>query len=90
MARLRLGIILFIISWLPIAPLLVAVVHDNELLTNQHASSEVRLVTWAVQIVIGFIGLWLVGKLALAEVRQAGLKHAPRRMWHLFLHGKSD
>jgi hypothetical protein len=90
MKRLRLGILLIIISWLPIAQTVLWIAHDNGKLKSEHQSNQVRLLIWAVQIFIGFIGLWLAGKVAIATTKQDGLKKTPSNLWQLFRHGSPD
>jgi hypothetical protein len=90
MKRLRVGILLIIISWLPIAQVILIIAHNNQKLTTEHASSELRLWVWGIQILIGFIGVWLAGKVAIASTRQHGLKRAPAELWHLFRHGNEE
>jgi hypothetical protein len=84
MLKLRLGVILIIISWLPFAQVLVYIAHNNNQLTSEDAASELRLAVWGIQILVGLIGLWLVGELAIKEVKEAGWRHTPRRLWKLF------
>jgi type IV secretory pathway VirB3-like protein len=43
MSRLRLGIALFVISWLPIAQVVLVVAHEHQKLTSSHASNVFRL-----------------------------------------------
>jgi len=88
--RLRFGVSLIIISWLPIAQLILFVAHNNGQLTSDKQSSTVRLIVWTIQILVGLIGVWLVGKLAVAEAKQKGWKQTPKVLWHIFLHGKMD
>ncbi len=84
MKRLRAGVILIILSWLPFAQVLIYIAHNNNKLASQDATSEFRLMVWGVQILIGLIGLWLVGGLAVQQVKAAGWRHTPARLWKLF------
>jgi hypothetical protein len=43
MKRLRIGIILFIISWLPIAQGILIIAHNHQKLTSDHASEVLRI-----------------------------------------------
>jgi hypothetical protein len=89
MRRLQLGIVLIILSWLPFAQALLYIAHSNQNLTNEQASNEFRLVVWGIQIIIGFIGLWLAGKVAIQEARKDGWKHTGGHLWNLFWHGQN-
>ena len=90
MKRLRLGIILIVVSWLPIAQIVLYIAHNNGNLTTEKASSTTRLIIWGVQIIIGLVGLWLVGKLAMKVAKKDGWKQTPKHIWDLFWHGQED
>ncbi len=89
MKRLRLGIILIIVSWLPFAQLLINNAHDKGQLQDSHSADVFRLIIWGIQIVIGLIGLFLVGELAVKAAKSEGWRKTPRLMWQLFWHGSS-
>jgi hypothetical protein len=84
MKRLRSGILLIIVSWLPIPFVVLQIAHNNNKLMSDAASQTFRLVIWGMQIVLGIIGLWLAGKPAIEQVKIAGVKKAPKRLWRLF------
>jgi hypothetical protein len=88
MNRLRVGILLFVVSWLPIAQVALIIAHNNDQLTDEHASSVFRLSVWTIQFIIGLIGIWLAGRIALGEAREEGWKRTPKRLWHLFWQGE--
>jgi len=83
MKKLRLGVLLIIISWLPFAQVLIYIAHNNNKLTSQDATSGFRALVWGIQFLIGLVGLWFVGKRAVREVKEAGWKHTPGRLWKL-------
>lgn len=84
MLRVRTGIILILVSWLPIAQILIFAAHSNNQLQSEAAAQKLRLLVWAIQIVIGLVGVWLVGKPALAIAKQSGWRATPNKIWHLF------
>lgn len=88
MRRVRTGIILIVVSWLPFAQLFLWIAHNNGKLSSHDASDKFRLAVWGIQFLIGFVGLWLVGKSAIAIAKEAGWKNMPKRMWHLFRYGE--
>jgi hypothetical protein len=90
MMRIRAGIILIIVSWLPIAQTILYIAHSNGHLTSDSESQEVRLVVWGIQILIGFVGLWLVGEVAIKMAKESGWKKTPGNIWRLFLHGHNS
>jgi hypothetical protein len=82
--RLRLGVLFVVLSWLPIAQLVISVSQHNGTLTGEEAAERVRLAIWSAQIVVGLVGVWLAGPPAVEAVRSAGWKRAPANLWRLF------
>jgi hypothetical protein len=72
--RLRVGIILWAVSWMPIAELV-------------GASSGLRLAIWSVQIVVGLVGIALCGSSFVDAVKHVGWRKAPRALWRGLIHG---
>ena len=87
LVRLRLGILLIVLSWFPFAQILIGVAQDHGRLTSDRTALVVRLVIWGAQTLVGLVGLLLVGRLAVAEARRAGWRRTPRRLWQLFWQG---
>jgi hypothetical protein len=73
-ARLRLGISLWLLSWIPI-PILLGI------------SGTGRYVIWGVQIVVGLIGLALAGSAFFEAAKQLGWKRAPAALGRALLRG---
>ena len=88
--RLRLGILLIVLSWLPFAQVLIYIAQDNGKLTSNSAATSFRLAVWGIQIVVGLVGVALVGKLAFEEAKKSGWRKTPRRLWQLFRSGPGD
>jgi hypothetical protein len=87
MKRLRIGIILFIISWLPIAQGILIIAHNHQKLTSDHASEVLRITVWTIQFFIGLVGVWLAGKVAFASAKKDGWRKTPKNLWRLFWSG---
>jgi hypothetical protein len=87
MVRVRLGIILIVLSWLPFAQLFIHIAHSHNKLASSAATDEFRLVVWGIQIVVGLVGVWLVGEVAVKAAKEDGWKHIPAKIWHLFWNG---
>jgi len=85
---MRFGLGLIVVSWLPIAQALIWIGHKNGQLNSKNAANEFRLIVWSVQIVIGLVGVWLVGKLAVAAVKKDGIRSTPANLWQLFRYGE--
>ena len=85
--RLRLGIVLIILSWFPFAQILISLLQPHGYLTNDSSAFIFRLVIWGIQIVVGLVGLFLVGKLTIEEAKRAGWRRTPSHLWRLFWRG---
>ena len=83
--RLRVGVVLIGIFWIPIwllAPLVAALV-------NQPVGS-VTLTIAIVQTIIGLFGALIAGRQALMIVRHTKMRAAPAVIWHVLWTGKLD
>src|SRR5262245_61667303 len=72
--RLRLGVLLWLLSWMPIAVVV-------------GATGPERVAIWTAQVIIGLVGLALAGTAFAAAVRTVGWRHAPGLAWRSLLHG---
>ena len=90
MRRLRLGVVLIVISWLPFAQVFLAIAHSNGNYTSSEASNKIRAVIWSLQILVGLVGVWLVGKLAVKVAKKDGWRKTPSNLWHLFRYGPAE
>jgi hypothetical protein len=81
--RLRFGLGLFVMSWLPIAQLWIWI---GDL--QGDGASELRAVIWSVQAVIGVIGLIIAGAAAKGAVKSVGWRRMPRALWAMLRTGE--
>ena len=88
--RLRIGILLFVLSWFPFAQILIHVARANDRLTSDASANTFRLVVWGIQFLVGLVGVWLVGSLAIEEAKRTGWRRAPGQLWRLFVHGSEE
>ena len=79
--RIRLGIGLVVLSWVPFAQVVIAVGSMSE--SRAH---DVRLAIWSVQVVVGLVGVAIAGKPTVDIVEQVGWRRAPRVIWNLLWH----
>ena len=87
LARLRLGVLLIILSWFPFAQILISVLRSHGQLTSDSSATTLRLVIWGIQVVVGLVGVLLVGKVTIKEAKRTGWRHTPRHLWDLFWRG---
>jgi hypothetical protein len=74
--RLRVGAVLWFLSWVPYGIILGL---DGAALTA----------AWAFEILLGIVGIALAGSEFAAAVKAEGWKRAPRVAWRALVHGKS-
>ena len=89
MFRIRLGVILFIISWLPFEPLIVIWAHHHNVAHGWRSSTIAIGILWVIQFIIGLIGIYFIGRALIKESRRFGYKRAVVNLWHIFLHGEN-
>jgi hypothetical protein len=86
--RVRVGIIFFIIFWIPIwliVPLLGKFVFGSDgAIVNNH----VTIIIGTIQGIFGLLGLWLAGKQALTIVRKTSYRKMPKIFWHILWSGQ--
>jgi hypothetical protein len=87
LVRLRLGILLIVLSWFPFAEILITVLRDHGHLSSDNSATRLRLVIWGIQIVVGLVGVLLVGKVTVREARRTGWRRTPAHLWRLFWRG---
>jgi hypothetical protein len=80
--RLRIGVALFVVSWLPIAQLWIWIGN-----LQGDDAGEVRGVIWSIQTVIGIIGLILAGAAAKGVVKHVGWRRLPKALWTMLRSG---
>jgi hypothetical protein len=81
--RLRLGVLLIGIWWIPIWLLAPVVAH----LAHQPVGS-VTLTIAIVQTVIGLVGVLLAGRQAAKIVRHTGIRAVPAKIWRVLWTGR--
>jgi hypothetical protein len=72
--RLRLGVTLWLLSWVPLAVIF-------------GLTGEARILAWIVEIVLGVVGLALAGVEVANQVKTVGWRKAPGVAWHVLIHG---
>jgi hypothetical protein len=72
--RLRLGIVLWLLSWVPYGLIL-------------GMAGAWLTAAWTFEILLGLVGLALAGAEFAGAVKECGWKGAPKVAWHALLHG---
>jgi hypothetical protein len=87
--RLRLGILMFILWWLPVYLMVPAVTDALGEHGNAHAIEVTTAVIVLLQTVIGLIGVFLLGKTLALTLKQVTFKKLPATIWHIAWTGKA-
>jgi hypothetical protein len=80
--RLRIGLGMFVFSWLPLAQLIIW-------LTGLQGSTAdaFRIGFYAAQWLIGILGLLLAGRTATGVIKGVGWRRTPRALWRMLRTG---
>jgi hypothetical protein len=88
--RIRVGLAVWVISYLPFPLLLEFILHAMGYLTNPQSSSEFILKMYALQFAIGFIGLIIAGRDTISLFKQVGYRRLPGCVWRAIRYGQVD
>jgi hypothetical protein len=83
--RLRLGVLLVGIWWIPIWLLAPIIAH-----VTGGPVGTVTITVAIVQTVIGLVGVLIAGRQALKIVRHTGWRAIPRKIWHVLWTGRIE
>jgi hypothetical protein len=87
--RLRIGILFFILWWIPIYLTLPYL--DRKLdATSNRSKAVVAVCIITAQTILGIIGLILVGKLFALILKDIKPRKLPAAMWHILISGETD
>ena len=78
--RLRLGVSLVVLSWLPLAQAYVWI-------TDPGDKTAARVAIWTLQVVIGLAGLLIAGAAAKSVVKAVGWRKLPVALWWMLRTG---
>jgi len=82
--RLRLGLGMFVFSWLPIAQVLIWAAGWSD-----GRADAVRAGIWTAQWIIGIAGLVIAGRAAATAVRKVGWRRTPAVLWRMLRTGQA-
>jgi hypothetical protein len=82
--RIRIGVSLVILSWIPIAQVVIAVGS-----LSGSGADKVRLTIWSIQVGIGLAGVAIAGRPTIDIVKRVGWRRAPRVVWGLLWRGEA-
>ncbi len=85
--RLRIGLAVWLASWLPFPVLILAIAHHYGYLQGDSESAQFLAIVYGVQILMGFVGLVVAGKEAAALIKKSGWRAGPKQAWHIIIRG---
>ncbi|MEO5628125.1 MAG: hypothetical protein ABIQ89_04545 [Candidatus Saccharimonadales bacterium] len=86
--RLRIGISLIVIWWLPFWALAPFIANLFTASTNDHLTATITSVIIVLQTLVGFIGAYVAGSQVKAILKNSSKQHALAKVWQVFRHGK--
>lgn len=89
-ARLRLGLSIWVISYIPITIPLAAWLYATGVLPTARAETIFIFVTWGIEIAIGWLGLFIGGRQILRLARGAKPRQLPKLVWRALWSGRID
>ena len=81
--RVRIGIILIALFWLPIWLLAPFWAKEAGI-----TIAQATLIVGTVQIILGIVGAIVLGRQSITIVRQTSRRQLPKVAWHIFWSGK--
>ena len=82
--RLRAGLALFVLSWLPFAQVFIWAGDITE-----PRAGQLRIAVWTVQFLVGLVGIALAGGESIRMARGLGWRRTPSALWTMFRTGRS-
>ena len=87
--RLRVGIGLWVCSWIPFGSITLAIARAMGANPSDQAAHVYLMTTLTIEIIIGIIGVALAGGEAIAILKTVGWKHLPKVVWMLLRTGSA-
>lgn len=85
--RLRLGIFLVLLWWIPFWVLAPFINSQHGVGKSSHATSMLTITIMIVQTIIGAIGVYVAGKQASTIIKETPKKQVLPKMWQIIRHG---
>ena len=85
--RLRVGIVLFALFWLPAYLLAPAI---GAFLGKESQVAQITIFIMCIQCAIGLLGALIAGKEVVGLLKKVPRKKIPKTVWHLFWSGVQE
>ena len=83
--RVRLGVALIAVSWLPVAQTWIWLAS-----LSGTPAEEVRAAVWTAQVLLGLAGAAIAGRETVRVAKNVGWRRMPRTIWNLVRPGGGD
>jgi hypothetical protein len=86
--RLRLGVTLILLWWIPFWALAPHIADSLSSLSNPPSVAEVTTFIVVVQTIVGILGFLVAGKVVKSIIKGAPKKQAFGDIWYILIHGR--
>lgn len=86
--RLRLGVALILLWWIPFWALAPRIAHSLSGLSNPPSTAAVTTAIVVVQTILGLLGFWIAGTEVKAIIKGSTRKQALSTIWAVLIHGE--
>jgi hypothetical protein len=81
--RIRLGVLMVLFSWTPVASILTTMLGVFGADLSSEQIQNLHYACWAIQVPVGWSGVFVAGKETIDLAQSRGWRHVPRAMWAL-------
>ncbi len=89
-SRIRFGLLIWVVSYLPFPLLIISLLHFFGYLTSDKSTALAIGVMYGIQFIIGFIGLYIAGKDTILILKRNNYRKMPGILWQIIIHGNYE
>jgi hypothetical protein len=82
-SRIRLGVLMVLFSWTPVAAIIGVVLGWFGVTLTNDQTQNLHYICWSIQVPTGWFGVYLAGKETIDLAQAHGWRHVLPEMWHL-------
>ncbi len=88
--KLRAGVFLIFIWWIPLYVLIPAAAAANGSGSTAVSQTQITVIIILVQSILGVIGFFLIGKSLAGVLKKVKFKYMPKVFWRMFWSGNTE
>lgn len=85
--RLRVGVLLIILWWIPFWALAPWIASQLSTGNNDHTTAVITTIIVVIQTILGGLGIYIAGRQAYQLLKDTPKKQVPRKLWTVLRHG---